>query len=138
MESVKQRDGSDDPALGQFEVDASGEHELPEPDALFDALSARPRRQTLSYLLEEPKTTIDDLADVIAGWRSTESGPVGPTEREQIGLELRHVHLPRLDSATLVQYDSVRGDVRLRELPEPVRELVRFADGYDRAVDEMP
>jgi hypothetical protein len=111
-------------------------HEISSPDRLFDALSARLRRQALFYLLEEPETTIDDLADVLAGWRSTATGPVGPTERERIAVELRHVHLPRLDEATLVEFDSVAGDVRLRELPDPVRELVRFAHRYDNTAEE--
>jgi hypothetical protein len=134
--SVRQDDGSESLARWRSAFSFEEGHEVPRPDGLFGALSAKLRRQALFYLLEEPETTIEELADVLAGWRSTESGPVGPTERDQIAVELRHVHLPRLDGAKLVEYDSVGGDVRLCELPGSVRELVEFAHSYDDVVDE--
>jgi len=133
--SVKQNDESESGSPERLTLASGADHEVPNPDGLFDALSSRLRRQTLFYLLEESETTIEDLADVLAGWRATESGPVGPTEREEIALELRHVHLPQLDGATLVEYDSVRGDVRLCDVPESVRELVQFAHRYELAVE---
>lgn len=135
---MNQDEESENLTFGSAAFSIEEGHEVPTPNGLFDALSVRLRRQTLYYLLEEPETTIDELADVLAGWRATESGPVGPTERERIALELRHVHLPRLDGATLVEYDSVGGNVRLCDVPEQVREFVQFANGYDRAVEETP
>jgi len=107
----------------------------PGPDALFHALSAKIRRQTLFYLLEDPEATIEELTDVIAGWRSTESGVVGPDEGEQIGIELRHVHLPLLATMGLVEYDSAAGEVRLADLSDSVREMVRVARRYEQAVE---
>ena len=138
MVSVKQDDGTESPVPDRLTSTSAADQDLPNPDGLFDALSSRLRRQTLFYLLEEPETTIEELADVLAGWRATESGPVGPTERERIALELRHVHLPRLDGATLVEYDSVGGDVGLCDISESVRELVQFAHTYEQTVEGSP
>jgi DNA-binding transcriptional ArsR family regulator len=120
----------DDAGLG-----IGGAAVTPGPDALFHALSARIRRQTLFYLLEDPEATIDELTDVVAGWRSTESGVVGPDEGEQIGIELRHAHLPLLTNAGLVKYDSAAGTVRLADLSDSVCKMIRLARQYERAVE---
>ena len=109
---------------------------VPDPDALFRALSVSVRRRCLTYLLAESETTTDGLADVLAGWRSTTEGVVGPDERTQIEVELRHVHLPLLASARLVEYDSATGTVRLADVPQSVRDIVRYARQYERAVED--
>ncbi|MBO4246647.1 hypothetical protein IL252_02305 [Halomicrobium sp. IBSBa] len=116
------------------EVDATGD--LPDLDGLFDALASTVRRQTLCYLLDEPHTTVETLATLFADRRSTADGPVSLSERDRVVIELRHVHLPQLADATLVEYDSATGDVRLREFPDPVRDLLRFTQRYERAIED--
>jgi DNA-binding transcriptional ArsR family regulator len=101
-------------------------------DDLFRALSKAPRRRVLYYLLETPETTAEELADVLVGWHATESELVGPTDREQISLVLRHVHLPMLAQAGFVQYDVDDGSVVRRELTEATRDVVRNAIEYEK------
>jgi len=107
----------------------------PDPDLLFQALSESIRRQCLVYLLDDPETTASELADVIAGWQSTTDGVVGPKQREQIAIELRHVHLPVLATADLIEYESPTGTVRLTDVSQSVRDVVRTARRYEQATE---
>ena len=94
-------------------------------DAFYRALAVRSRRRVLGYLLEENESTIDELAEVPCGWE-TESGTMTSPERyDQLQQELYHTHLPVLADARLVSYDSEEGHVSVRELSEPVQDLVR-------------
>lgn len=120
----------DGPGL-QFDEAAAA----PVPDTLFQALAKQKRRRLLGYLLEVPGASVGELADVLAGWRATESTVVTESEREQIVVELRHVHLPMLAGADIVAYDSDAEAVRLVDLPTPVAEVIRFANEYERAVE---
>lgn len=135
--TVTHEQESNDLVLDPAEFDNGDEHVIPDPDALFQVLSRAIRRRILFYLLDVPETTVDELANTLAGRRSMESGVLGLEEGEQIATELRHVHLPLLASADIVEYDSVTGDVRLLDIPDPVRETIRFAHRYERDTDNV-
>lgn len=127
------REQADDPV----DIDDEGTVALPDPDALFQALSVSVRRRCLTYLLEESETTTEALADVLAGWQSTTEGVVGPDDRRQVEIELRHVHIPLLVNARLIEYDSTTGTIQLADVPQPVRDIVRYARRYERAVEDQ-
>jgi len=122
--------------LGHLDSGTDATGDLPDLDRLFDALASTVRRQTLCHLFDEPRTTVETLAALLASQRSTADAPVDPTERDRVAIELRHVHLPQLADATLIEYDSTTGDVRLREFPDPVRDLLRFTQRYERAIED--
>lgn len=93
-------------------------------DEFYRALSARPRRRLLAYLLEQEQSTVAELADVLCGWEV--SGTMADPDRHRSARTvLRHMHLPRLDEAGLVRYDREAGEVALVELAGPVQKLVR-------------
>lgn len=115
-----------------WETDSGGA--APPADELFGVLSNAARRHILAYLIETPRTTIEELSDVLVGWAAAESGPVGPRDREPIQASLYHVHLPALADAGLIAYDGAAdgGEVELRTLARRTRDVIRLADRYDR------
>ncbi len=79
--------------------------ESPKPsrlDRVFEVLSDAQRRRIVYYLVESTDgfTTVEELCDVLDGdSRHTET-------------RLRHVHLPRLEAMSIVDYDERTGAIR--------------------------
>lgn len=107
---------------------------IPDPDDLYRALEKRERRHALYCLEDGESRSCDELATLVAGWRSNREGIIGPNRQRQIAARLHHVHLPLLDELDLVDYDADNAETRLEPLAEPVKELISFARKYDRAV----
>ena len=138
----------DDSAADSVEEGGSSERGQPtvspSADDLYAALARYPRRRVLSYLLEQPTASVDELADLLVGWEAAaRDRSMGPDERTRVLLELVHVHLPHLDDAELVVYDAeVDADadvdanqVRLRPIDEQVREAIGLALELDETVE---
>ncbi|USZ73326.1 DUF7344 domain-containing protein [Natronosalvus halobius] len=115
----------DEPAIG--DPDRVETAPLLASNSFYRALSERPRRRVLYYLLERDECSVDELADVLAGWETTTETMVAPDRRHQHELSLVHSHLPLLSEAGLVAYDSESGEVSLATVPEPAKALVRRA-----------
>lgn len=90
------------------ESTTTGEPSLDAHDELYAALSNVQRRRLLAYLLEEnEEITLDEAARVLAGWDAVESGAISTRDDyEDVRVELHHRHLPILENAGLVRYDS--------------------------------
>lgn len=108
----------------------------PFPAGLYRALAVPERRRALYYLLDRDRVPVAELADVLAGWRTAESGVVGADERARLLEDLRAVHLPTLSEVGLVEHDPEAGTVGLPSLTGAVREVIRSAvPGGDRPAD---
>lgn len=102
-------------------------------DELYRALSSRRRRRILAFLLDERECSLDELATVLAGWASTDTGGVStPDDRGQILLDLHHTQLPMLAASDLVVYDREQGTVTAEDLEPDIRELIRRSVEADR------
>lgn len=79
---------------------------------VFEVLSDERRRHLLYFLIDEARgrASVSDIADHI---HSVDPGMA----RDTILVELRHRHLPKMDSADLVEYDGRAGSVRYLEDP---------------------
>ena len=110
----------------------SSETEFPPPDELFTALASSTRRRLLATLPAESTMTLDELTDILVGCQRPGDGPAGPDERAKVKIELVHAHLPLLDDAGLVTYEDE--EIARASYPEPVAELVAFAQEYGAAV----
>lgn len=94
-------------------------------DQLYRALSSTKRRRVLYILLVEEETTIEKIATVLSGWDATETGKmVSPDEREQILIELDHIHFPLLAKAGLVTYDRQERAVRIEPVSDTITDLI--------------
>lgn len=107
----------------------------PFPEGLYGVLAMPDRRRALHYLLDRARVSLDELTDVLAGWRATDGGPVEPEVRERIRTALERSHVPLLEEVGLVAHDADEDTVRLLPLTDPVREVVRSAvpSGPDRS-----
>lgn len=75
----------------------------------FELMANGRRRHVLSYLRGETGTvSVDDLASQVIARELLEGGPVDP---ESVEATLRHVHLPKLDAAGLIEFDDARSEV---------------------------
>lgn len=77
-------------------------------DELLRVVSDRRRRAVLNHLREngDGAVTVDELVDGIPADERT--------ARARVELQLRHVHLPKLDAAGIVEYDAGSATVRYR------------------------
>jgi hypothetical protein len=59
---------------------------------------------------------VDDLATKLAAW-STSGGDVTTSERRAARTEIYQEHLPKLTATGVVRFDSLLGQVELRDVP---------------------
>lgn len=104
-------------------------------DGVLRALADGDRRRALYFLGEHGSVTRAELADVLTGWRTVEEGVdvVGPDDRERTAVALRHLHLPVLAEADLVEYDDET--VVPATVPPWVEECLGIAFDADRSID---
>lgn len=109
--------------------DRLGEHALLAVDhEVFAALGERARRLALYYIRWHRRVDVDELADVVTGWRRADRrGMASRADRDGIRAALLDRHLPVLAEAGLVDYDGSGGTVSAGRLSEPVRSLVDYA-----------
>lgn len=92
------------------------------------ALSNRHQRYALYHLLDHENATLDELADVVAGWvATTEAGVTTAADRSSIRVKLYHDHLPKLADADLVEFDQEAKVVDRSPLSATERELIQAA-----------
>jgi hypothetical protein len=109
--------------------------DVPAADDLFSVLAHEDRRRLLWFLLERPEATVEELADVLVGWRLRDDEFVGESERRSVLVSLHHQHLPMLADSGLVAYDADSGSVAFSSPPYPLQVLIKFSYQYDNAVD---
>lgn len=94
-------------------------------DAVFDILSNSRRRFLLSRLqqAQEPKRLME-LADEIAAWENdTTVEALSDKESKRVYVSVYQTHVPKLEDAGLITYDSETGVI---ELSESAREVERY------------
>jgi len=95
-------------------------------DTLFDVLRDRRRRFVVHRLhASEHPLSIDELATQLSAWERRQ--PVDEVETrpiERAEVTLRHVHLPKLADAELVQYDRHSDEVSMSEQVAPLDALL--------------
>lgn len=88
-------------------------------DEIFDVLSNGRRRQVLHYLKQQDDRTrveLREIVDHVAAWENeTTVEEVDATQRKRVYTALRQSHLPKMDDADIIEYDTQRGEVRLTD-----------------------
>lgn len=107
----------------------------PELDEFYQLLASAPRRRVLYYLQEHPESPLEELSDVVAGWKAIEEDAVvGPRERSRIEVSLHHADVPRLAASDVVEYDRENREVTLDPLPDRLSQILRNSREYEREV----
>lgn len=86
-------------------------------DVVFDILSSARRRYVL-YLLrtEDAPVELTELAEDVAAWENdTTVEELTKQQRKRVYVSLYQTHVPKLEDANLVAYDSDSGEVELTE-----------------------
>ncbi len=86
-------------------------------DVVFDLLSSPRRRFVLYYLNQIDDTvTIGELADEVAAWENeVEVEELSSQQRKRVYVSLYQTHVPKMDDAGIIDYDSDAGTVSLAE-----------------------
>ncbi|MFC5972430.1 hypothetical protein ACFPYI_13900 [Halomarina salina] len=103
------------------EVLATNERE-PTIDETLRVLADHERRYVCYYLNREGALDVDDLARFVAATKT--GGHPDADDLNATGVSLRHVHLPALADADIVDYDREGETARLADDAPFVRELL--------------
>ncbi|WP_132059416.1 DUF7344 domain-containing protein [Halorussus amylolyticus] len=84
-------------------------------DLVFDVLKNRRRRYALHYLRHaDGSVQLSELAEQVAAWENdTTVDAISAAERKRVYTALYQSHLPKLDDASIVNYNQNRGIVEL-------------------------
>ena len=123
-------DGDESADRGEESADPA-----PDLDEFHQLLSSAPRRRVLYYLQEHPETPLEELSDVVAGWKAVEENAViGPRERNRIRVSLHHTDVPRLADSGVVEYDRENREVTLDPLPDQLSRILHDSREYEQEV----
>ncbi|MFC4447718.1 DUF7344 domain-containing protein [Halorussus aquaticus] len=81
-------------------------------EEVFEVLSHRRRRYALHYLVESGETELGDLAEHVAAWENDKRiEDLSTGERKRVYCALQQSHLPKMDTAGVVEFDKRRGTI---------------------------
>jgi DNA-binding transcriptional ArsR family regulator len=93
-------------------------------DEVYHLLSNPRRRFIISYLREVDTIGLQDLASRVAAWENdTTVDELTDQQQKRVYVSLYQTHIPKLEDAGIVTYDSDAGQVALRDR---VEQLDRF------------
>lgn len=106
-------------------------------DRLFEVLTEHRRRYVLYYLdgADDPVITVAELADQLCTWeRDWDDRTEQPRSkhRENMRINLHHVHLPKLADVGLIDYDARSQTLRSRISDSLVEAIEDRADECPR------
>lgn len=105
----------------------------PTRDDIFEMLSNERRRCVLYYLQRQPSPVgLGSVVEYVAAWQNDKPmEAVTPRERTCVYSALHQTHLPKLASVGLIEYDTDRSEVRLRDDAEYARLYLEYDPGSD-------
>lgn len=113
--TTRERQAEAPPAEGTAVDDGSGFPEVRDGlslDVTFELLKNHRRRVVLRYLDDNPDTTLSTLAEYTAAKENDKRVPeLSSAERKRVYISLYQCHLPKLDDAGVIDFDSDRGTV---------------------------
>lgn len=119
--------GDDRTELDPFALSSSVE-ELPVDD-VFRLLASPTARATIVYCHQQPRPTLEELADVTAGVTASAEGTIAsPADRDRIRIRLYHETLPRLKDMELLAFDEESGVVTEASIPESILDCLRAVE----------
>jgi hypothetical protein len=100
-------------------------------DVVFDLLSNPRRRYVLYYLSEvDEPIQLRDLADQVSSWENEiPVDELSNQQRKRVYVSLYQTHIPKLEDAGVVSYDSESGYVSLAERSSELGSYVSGGDG---------
>lgn len=100
---------------------------------IFEALSNERRRCALYYLQEQDGVVeLSEVVDYVAAWQYDQSvSQLDSQDRMCVYSALHQAHLPKLDEAGFIDYDSEAGEIQTHEETEYARLYLEYDPGND-------
>ncbi|ELZ80466.1 DUF7344 domain-containing protein [Haloferax larsenii] len=113
---------------GSQSVQKQSEPELLSKDVVFEILKNQRRRDALRYLKEnDGEAKLGDMAEFIAAKENDiDIAALSSSQRKRVYIGLYQCHLPKMDSAGVVDFDKNRGDIRILET---AKQLDQYLEG---------
>ncbi|KAB1190014.1 hypothetical protein GJR96_17735 [Haloferax sp. MBLA0076] len=98
-------------------------------DVVFEILKNQRRRDALRYLKEnDGEAKLGDMAEFIAAKENDiDIKALSSSQRKRVYIGLYQCHLPKMDSAGIVDFDKNRGDITLLDAAE---QLETYLNGH--------
>jgi len=98
-------------------------------ETALELLTNQQRQQILRQVADTPDgMTVDRLTQHLRGADSLQ--PDGNGSVEHRGIELRHIHLPKLQEANVIEYDTDQGTVHRGREFQDVLDLLAVIDDH--------
>ncbi|WP_256301808.1 DUF7344 domain-containing protein [Haloarchaeobius salinus] len=98
-------------------------------ETALELLTKKQRREILRRVADTPDgTTLDELTQHLRGTDQLQADGNGTVQHR--GIELHHVHLPKLQEANVIEYDADQGTVHRGREFQDVLALLAAVDGH--------
>lgn len=106
---------------------------------IFELLRNQRRRYVLHYLKQDDRPVeLGDLAQQIAAWEyETTLEGVTPAQRKRVYTTLQQTHLPKMDTAGILAFDSDRGVIESTERTRDISVYLEIVPGREFAWREL-
>ena len=106
---------------------------------IFEVLRNQRRRYVLHYLKQDGRPVeLGDLAQQVAAWEyETTPEEVTPEQRKRVYTTLQQTHLPKMDEAGIVTFDSDAGLIEVTDRTAEVAIYLEIVPGREFAWREL-
>ncbi|WP_049926235.1 DUF7344 domain-containing protein [Halopiger goleimassiliensis] len=106
---------------------------------IFEVLRNQRRRYVLHYLKQDDRPVeLGDLAQQVAAWEyETALDEVTPDQRKRVYTTLQQTHLPKMDEAGILSFDSNAGVIQATERTHDISVYLEIVPGHEFAWREL-
>ncbi len=106
---------------------------------IFEVLRNQRRRYVLQFLKQDDRPVeLGDLAQQVAAWEyETSLEGVTPEQRKRVYTTLQQTHLPKMDTAGILSFDSDRGVIEATERTRDISVYLEIVPGREFAWREL-
>ncbi|THE64410.1 hypothetical protein D8Y22_13445 [Salinadaptatus halalkaliphilus] len=120
------------------DVESAELEELPKGE-IFEVLRNQRRRYVLHYLKRDDQPVeLGDLAQQVAAWEyDTTLEGVTPAQRKRVYTTLQQTHLPKMDEAGILTFDSDQGVIASTTRTHDISVYLEIVPGHEFAWREL-
>ena len=106
---------------------------------IFEVLRNQRRRYVLQYLKQDDRPVeLGDLAQQVAAWEyETSLEEVSPEQRKRVYTTLQQTHLPKMDAAGILRFDSDAGVIEATDRTSDLNVYLEIVPGREFAWREL-
>lgn len=114
---------------------ADGGHQINE---LLEMIADKRRRYLLYSLQHQRKVEFDEVTNQVATWETkTLPQELDKQARQNIQVDLRHTHLPKLEDAGIIRFDHQNSVIYLHHLPDTLEEFLDYCAVIEHSEESL-